>query len=517
MFSRRPPATTCFFCLSVQNPAPRDARAFQCTECQTWNRYSKAGEIMSDEAAMHDASMNTSSFAKRGSASKTSLPSQFSSSVFCRSCQTNQMLLLNLMSNYLPEPEDPCYDSLVEQLPAYQESLHQRYPPVCKDCQGTVDEQLKSKQYMARTAALGARLKQTKRLEAERIAKPDLPRDVVVWRVRGALWVTSELYTLLLFTLGTLDRLDAVYVPSPAVAIAFLLLSVSWMFWDPTWFTMRKARLSGQRIRVNGRQQYIRYQIAAWVERFIAFGLALARSRSIIWVDRPRPLFAVGLIIELSCLALSYLSLSIQRPTPIRLIDTKSLRQGHEQAAPAPAAPPQLEADPEPLLSALSLASQPIILKPSSNPIFGQPSFPQGPSTTTNPDDEMDWTPTGPGAALPVSESDWLAPQRFFAPEQPTGLEALLERTSLKEEDQVMSDEQQQQQQKRSTGEGLSKHLVYLGIILVLLALLWNASITREPSFVRPSLRSERVSRMPSTEYAQRRREMYERAEARRR
>lgn len=458
---------------------------------------------------MHDASMNTSNFAKRGSASKTSLPSQFGASVFCRSCQTNQMLLLNLMSNYLPDPEDPSYDSLVEQLPAYQESLHQRYPPVCKDCQGTVDEQLKSKQYMARTAALGARLKQTKRLEAERIAKPDLPRDVVLWRMRGAFWVASQLYTLSLFALGTLDRLDAVYVPSPALAIAFLLLSVTWMFWDPTWFTMRNARLSGQRIRVNGRQQYIRYQIATWVERLIACGLALAQSRSTIWIDRPRPLFVGGLLVELTCLALSYLSLSIQRPMPIRLIETKSLRQEHEAAAPAP--PAQLESDPEPMLSALSLASQPIITKPS-NPIFGQTSVLQGPSSSTNPDDEMDWTPTGPGAALPVSESDWLAPQRFFAPEQPTGLEALLERTSLKEEDQVMAEEEAKQQSRAS--EGLSKHLVYLGVILVLLALLWNASITREPAFVRPSLRSERVSRMPSTEYAQRRREMYERARA---
>ena len=44
----------------------------------------------------------------------------------------------------------------------------------------------------------------------------------------------------------------------------------------------------------------------------------------------------------------------------------------------------------------------------------------------------MDWTPTSGGPKpQPPSESFWLRPQRFFAPENPTGLEGLLERTGL--------------------------------------------------------------------------------------
>jgi hypothetical protein len=57
-------------------------------------------------------------------------------------------------------------------------------------------------------------------------------------------------------------------------------------------------------------------------------------------------------------------------------------------------------------------------------------------SLTSQPDaavDEMDWTPTDPSAKGKAKAADtlWLRPQRFFAPEAPTGLEGLFERTRL--------------------------------------------------------------------------------------
>lgn len=58
--------------------------------------------------------------------------------------------------------------------------------------------------------------------------------------------------------------------------------------------------------------------------------------------------------------------------------------------------------------------------------------------------DSMDWTPTDPSAASRMSEArrriaksantddgSWLRPQRFFPPEQPTGLEGLFAETLL--------------------------------------------------------------------------------------
>lgn len=61
---RRPTKVICFFCQSEVQP--RDPRSFRCSQCSCWNRYDARGEIVSDEPAMHDESMNTRSFAKRG-------------------------------------------------------------------------------------------------------------------------------------------------------------------------------------------------------------------------------------------------------------------------------------------------------------------------------------------------------------------------------------------------------------------------------------------------------------------
>ena len=73
---------------------------------------------------MHDENLNARSFARRGtsrggsdphtdvltrflivaSPRKDRLPTMYGSTVFCHTCQTNQMLRNNLLSNYLPPP-----------------------------------------------------------------------------------------------------------------------------------------------------------------------------------------------------------------------------------------------------------------------------------------------------------------------------------------------------------------------------------------------------------------------------
>lgn len=115
---RRPSNLSCFFC---QSPCPlaRDPRNFRCPSCGCWNRYDEKGDILSDEPAMHDASLNSTAFAKRGMSSlpclpqlinilaspnKNQLPTMYGKGPFCHTCQTNQMLLVHLLSNYLPPP-----------------------------------------------------------------------------------------------------------------------------------------------------------------------------------------------------------------------------------------------------------------------------------------------------------------------------------------------------------------------------------------------------------------------------
>ncbi len=62
---RRHSSLRCFFCHSSILIA-QDPRNFHCNACGCWNRYDKSGEILSDDPAMHDVSLNSLSFAKRG-------------------------------------------------------------------------------------------------------------------------------------------------------------------------------------------------------------------------------------------------------------------------------------------------------------------------------------------------------------------------------------------------------------------------------------------------------------------
>ncbi|KAH7106781.1 Ima1 N-terminal domain-containing protein [Auriculariales sp. MPI-PUGE-AT-0066] len=427
MFARKSAAPNCYYCLSPQHTTPRDPRAFHCDACGTWNRYSQTGEINGHEPAMYDETLNHSNFAKRGSPSTTNLPSSFAQSVFCRTCQTNQTLLINLLSNYLPEPKDPDYNSLLEQFPAYKTSLEQRYPPVCRACQASVDEELQKRNQMARSAVLGGRLRETRKIQTERITRQSQPRDVWLWRVRGTLWVLTELGTIILLTLGMTERLDMTRLPHPAAFIVFILLSISWTFWDPTWSIVRRATVEGERIRVLGRSTHIKYQSGAWINRWLVSSLVTADFHDLLYFSSPTRWLCIALIIDLVCLVMSFASLSVQRPTAIRLLDTKA--KAGELAQPEATLPPTAESDPGPLISTLSLDPQPVMPKPA-DPVFGETSFPQA-STSRAQDDEMDWMPTNPTNA--EDDGSWLRPQMFFAPDKPTGLEFLFEKATLQE------------------------------------------------------------------------------------
>lgn len=125
---RRHSNITCFFCQTCVTPLPRNPLSFKCSACGCWNRYDANGEILSDDPAMHDEKLNKQSFAKRGifiwvfslslpptahcawnnivaSLRVDRFPTSYGPGPFCHACQTNQMLIMNLLSSYLPSPE----------------------------------------------------------------------------------------------------------------------------------------------------------------------------------------------------------------------------------------------------------------------------------------------------------------------------------------------------------------------------------------------------------------------------
>ena len=84
-------------------------------------------------------------------------------------------------------------------LSEYRESLHVRYPPVCENCLPAVEEEIRLKDQMARTKALGGWLKQSKGKEKKRkisrsaLQGENLSVSLLAWKVRGCLWSLSLL------------------------------------------------------------------------------------------------------------------------------------------------------------------------------------------------------------------------------------------------------------------------------------------------------------------------------------
>ncbi|KII93775.1 hypothetical protein PLICRDRAFT_101031 [Plicaturopsis crispa FD-325 SS-3] len=507
MAFRRPSNVSCFFCQSTVSPMPQNPRSFRCPHCSCWNRYDAHGEIMSDEPAMHEESLNVRSFAKRASPSKDRLPTMYGSGPFCHTCQTNQMLLMNLLSNYLPPPEDPEYSRRVELLPEYRESLHLRYPPVCTDCLPLVEEEIKKKDHMARTRALGGWLKESKGKKKRQVSgkgkeKETIGVEMVAWRIRGALWAATLGSALAGNAAGTFSypissRLHILQPILPVIA----LVSILWTVWDPTYASFRKARRQGRDVRVRGKKTYIAVQMMAWLSRlstsiFLALSWSYPSTSDHLHIYQPssirsRIYFSIVFALELSILAVSCFVLRLQHPPPIRLINTNSHTipsSARSTATPEPTAGRVARsitpADPD-FLAGLSLSANPIISKP--NPIFGRPSFPS-PLPIVNPDgmdqdedgDAMDWTPTNPPASHSSlgknGQSDsWLHPQRFFAPEHPTGLESLFARTLLMDD----TDSQYRQSGDRPQRE-VGRHVwnwwwVYTVSLVPLAGIAWKA------------------------------------------
>ncbi|KDQ14437.1 hypothetical protein BOTBODRAFT_32568 [Botryobasidium botryosum FD-172 SS1] len=435
MFLRRKTsAAVCFYCQSESTPV--DPRSFKCLQCDCWNRYDSFGQIISDEAAMHDELLNAESFAKRASPSKHRLPDTFRSAIFCHTCQTNQTLLIHLLSSYLPAPEAPNYATAVEQYPAYKLSIEERYPPVCSTCQPTVDEEIRQSEYQARANVLGGWLKQTRATKSPKVSTSAerlgawAKGELWLWRLRGLLWFTSFIGWWILYCR---DIQTPFPFPYKLGLLATTILSLLWVCWDPTWSRLRLARTLGRDLRVVGRDKWISYQMKVWILRlFVAFFYVCVDFEAILPATVGyKPLLAL----EALSLALSIRALKVIEPPSVRLVTQNNAGPFPSSHAPSTTSPTA----PAPLFSTLSLSSDPV--HPQA-PVFGHTSaltsslfdsVNHAVSGVASSSEEMDWDPIVP-SGMKMDSNVQLRPQRFFPPEKPTGLESLLERTKLEDE-----------------------------------------------------------------------------------
>ncbi|KAN0121670.1 Ima1 N-terminal domain containing protein [Russula decolorans] len=494
-FLRRTTPTVCFFCQTTISPPPPQPLSFNCPHCSCWNHYDANGDILSDDPAMHDETLNRRSFARRASPRKDRFLTTFSSAPFCAACQSNQRLIVSLLSSYLPpSDDDPDYEPRLAEFATYKASIYARYPPVCEKCAPLVEDEIRKKDVVARSNALGSWLNESKKKDTRRqvsvsnMDRHKLYRELRWWTARGFLWVITLLVAVSADVAGAMGRLTLPERNRLVLLLPFVtLLSITWTAWLPTYAHFRRAELQGRKVRVRGRERYIILQAAVWVGRMCtATMIALSWHRPsmdfLSLRSRPASLgnriyFSFVLCFELFVSISSFFTLRLHRAPAVRLIDSSISRSSstpitstssRPSRSPPPSYPPAATAaaatnirhslDPPELLDSLSLSSAPIPLRTrhAKGPVFGHPSLrpatfnppsprassapapthtplplPQSQSRDEEDEDAMDWTPTtSPAAVRAEPASRGLFHARKMS-DASTGLETLLERTNI--------------------------------------------------------------------------------------
>ncbi|GAA5879811.1 hypothetical protein JCM3774_001389 [Rhodotorula dairenensis] len=409
-------AVTCFYCnsrLTLVRSAPSGALAaakgkhrqlddhvavgspdaFWCALCGQITRTDGNGEILSDEAAHHDSTLNQASFALRGTATRrdrlpTSFPST-STTPFCRQCLSNQALQLHLLASYPLDESEPSWASssssgtgrrssgdpsihgeTVDPYPPlneYRRSLDLRYPLVCPDCAPAVESTIRARDYRVKAQALGWRLGETQRRRDAEARRTEEARrregrvwivQGIGWRIRGVAWASTHIAVIAALSADCLAVPGLGFVASPALLLFLAVLSLFWSFWDPTWHAARLERARGRDFVVRHRPTYLTVQMTAYLAR-----LAVIIAS---WWHREAPASSAAWWVSFAGLAFSLLALvsacvipKLQPRPPVRLGSRHGLSTSLTTHASTPPADPL-----EPLAN-LSLSHNGSLLVPS--------------------------------------------------------------------------------------------------------------------------------------------------------
>lgn len=94
--------------------------------------------------------------------------------------------------------QDPDYAPRLAGFAAYKASIYARYPLACERCAPLIEEEIRKKDDMARSNALGSWLNESKKKDTRRqrvalssMDRHKLSRELRWWTARGALWVAT--------------------------------------------------------------------------------------------------------------------------------------------------------------------------------------------------------------------------------------------------------------------------------------------------------------------------------------
>lgn len=414
---------TCFYCGEQSGRAPATARieAWTCPLCEALNVLDGDGNI---------ADTIPEKYQRKSVAVSAQRPSQAPDlqSPFCAVCSSNQALLTKTLASYLPDEEDRDYALYERALPAYKASLEERFPPFCASCAPALQARLERNNYVAKSLALGGWLngKTDRRIRVSLVQQS-------IWFMRGCLfWTINAAMLIWFFSEGLAWPISNPF--SWPVTLASLCFG---SVWNPLGLAQRQ----GRGCKVIGKADYLLLQCFMLATRLAA--LVVLPSLSSTTPIRQR-LGILGVTVSLLHAWLSPRLMRLDAPVQAKLTDrtTKlkdmlppeadsgNARQVQESPfhVPLPKAgdeqrPAQLDDyedaydedsmdwQPSPPASRASPFAASFRPAAAASTVFGASAFTQ----------RLPAIRPAEGRSQPAM----LAPQRLFAPEQPTGLESL--------------------------------------------------------------------------------------------
>ncbi|WFD36321.1 hypothetical protein MCUN1_003200 [Malassezia cuniculi] len=354
-----------------------------CSACECWNLVGKQGEILDAwDRPMWDESVNDTP------RHHTATPQKI---LFCNTCITNQTLVANMLAEYLPDENDPRYAERERSFNAYKRSLEQRYPLACPQCLPKIEEHLADVDAHVRHQLLGAWLQKNALVKsgAADAQAAQFLADVRNWKLRRVLWTLSTAAGLGLAATLALGRRDNMLT-------AALALGCVPIRWDPTWRSL--AALAARSVPATA------HGVFAWrLIQFVLWAVRVALVGAVLGLDDTHTTRVAG-----AAALIFYVLLAAAAFVPLR-VTTSAVHKKRESI------PPAVSVRSAPLAQ-LSLDGGAPIAEPFDT-LFER----------TAPADEMDIDDTT-ADTRDTSRDISLGPQRFWAPEQPSGLEDMFGR-----------------------------------------------------------------------------------------
>ncbi|KAI8934250.1 hypothetical protein NX059_008995 [Plenodomus lindquistii] len=140
----------CHYCnVQSRDSVSQIPQTYLCPHCDALNHFDQRGNI-ADPPVEEVATAASSSYQYVRSRSPTPSMQAPIEDPFCDNCLRNQSIYTKLLSDYLPDEEDPEYQKFLAAYDDYKIEVEERYPQVCAKCLPRVQAQIDKAGYAAR-------------------------------------------------------------------------------------------------------------------------------------------------------------------------------------------------------------------------------------------------------------------------------------------------------------------------------------------------------------------------------